>query len=373
MKKCRVLELIGGSLTDGGAETLVKEYVLNMDKDRFETAVFVDWIITGTANSKILMEKGQQIFTAYPKYSLFWRGINRYFRKTFMVRGIRKAIKKFNPDVIHVHLDALYYLSELGSVLEGRKLFYTCHSTVEAMFGENKAETESAKNLIEKYGLRIIALHDDMAEELNRFFNVSNSIVINNGIDIGRFRNVEESRESIRLSLGIPEKAFVVGHVGRFVAVKNHGFILKVFEKVHEKKPDSILLLVGDGEGLDDFNNKAKESGLDKCILILSNRTDVHRLLKAMDVFLFPSLFEGFPISLVEAQASGVRCVVSKNVPESTFVSNLVCPINLSDSLDCWSDAVLDINRRGPYKDRIKEYDIKFSVRKTSELYLGEI
>ena len=373
MKKCRVLELIGGSLTDGGAETLVKDYVMNLDKNRFEAAVFVDWTISETANTKILTEKGQLIYTAYPKYSLFWRGINRYFRTTFMVRGIRKAIREFNPDVIHIHLDALSYLPELDSVLKGRRLFYTCHSTVEAMFGDNPVEAEAAKELIGKLGLRLVALHQKMADELNQFFNVSNTIVINNGIDISRFRNVKESRESIRLSLGIPEKAFVIGHVGRFSEVKNHNLIVEIFRKVKEKQENAFLLLVGDGELKAEIERKIKEAGLDSSSLILSNRTDIPRILKAMDIFLFPSIFEGLGIALVEAQAAGLRCVVSNNVPDSACVSNLVCSKSLSDSVERWSEAVLDTNRRGPYKNGLEEYDIRLSVSKLEKLYLGEI
>lgn len=373
MKKCRVLELIGGSLTDGGAETLVKDYVLNIDKDRFETAIFVDWTIGETANTRILTDSGQLIFTAYPIYSLFWRVINRYFRRTYMVRGIRKEIKEFNPDVIHIHLDALSYLPELDSVLKGRRLFYTCHSTVEAMFGDNPVEAEAAKELIGKLGLRLVALHQKMADELNQFFNVSNTIVINNGIDISRFRNVKESRESIRLSLGIPEKAFVIGHVGRFSEVKNHNLIVEIFRKVKEKQENAFLLLVGDGELKAEIERKIKEAGLDSSSLILSNRTDIPRILKAMDIFLFPSIFEGLGIALVEAQAAGLRCVVSNNVPDSACVSNLVCSKSLSDSVESWSEAVLDTNRRGPYKNGLEEYDIRLSVSKLEKLYLGEI
>jgi len=372
MKKCRVLELIGGSLTDGGAETLVKDYVMNLDKNRFVTAVFVDWTIAETANTKILTERGQLIYTAYPKYSLFWRGIDRYFRTTFMVRGIRKAIREFNPDVIHVHLNALQYLTMLGDELKGRKLFYTCHSTVEAMFGDNPVEAEAAKELIDKLGLRLVALHQKMADELNQFFNVSNTIVINNGIDISRFRNVKESRESIRLSLGIPEKAFVIGHVGRFSEVKNHNLIVEIFRKVKEKQENAFLLLVGDGELKAEIERKIKEAGLDSSSLILSNRTDIPRILKAMDVFLFPSKFEGLGIALVEAQAAGLRCVVSKKVPNSAYVSDLVIPIDLSESIDCWCGVVMDEQRRSTYINRLGEYDINTSVRKLEELYLGE-
>ena len=373
MEKCRVLELIGGSLTDGGAETIVKDYVLNIDKNMFETAVFVDWTIPETANTKILINNGQRIYTAYPKYSLLWRGVNKYYRRFFVVRGIRKAIKGFNPDVIHIHLAALHYLSFLKDELKGRKLFYTCHSTVEAKLISHPEEDSSAKLLSRECGMRFIALHNSMAAELNKRYGVNNTVVVNNGINIEKFRNVKESKDEIRKAIGIPQQAFVVGHVGRFVDVKNHDFILKVFEKVHKKRPDAILLLIGDGERLDVFKSKVKGVGLEKSILILSNRTDIPQLLKAMDVFLFPSKFEGFPVSLVEAISSGLKCVVSDSIPSEAFISNLVIPLNLSESLDSWCNEIMDLNRRGPYKDRLEEYDIKSSVRKLEKLYLGEI
>lgn len=372
MKKCRVLELIGGSLTDGGAETLVKDYVMNLDKNRFEAAVFVDWTISETANTKILTEKGQLIYTAYPGYSLFWRGINRFFRKTFMVRGIRKAIREFNPDVIHIHLAALQYLILLGDELKGRKLFYTCHSTVEAMLEENKNEFHAAQYLVKSSRLRFIALHRQMAAELNQKFEVSDTAVVNNGIDQERFKPVYESRDGIRSDLGMPIDSFVIGHVGRFSEEKNHKMILEIFRKVKERQNNAFLLLVGDGQSRPDIEGKLKEYGLDNSTLILSHRTDIPRLLKAMDVFLFPSIFEGLGIALIEAQAAGIRCVVSKNVPEESFVSDLVIPIDLSESIDLWCDAVLDVKRRSSYQNRLDEYDIRTSVHKLEKLYLGE-
>ena len=373
MKKCRVLELIGGSLTDGGAETLVKDYVLNIDKSKFETAVFVDWTVPKTANTRILTDSGQLIYTAYPRYSLFWRGINKYFRRLFLVRGIRKTIKEFNPDVIHVHLDALTYLAELESALDGIRLLYTCHNTVEVMFEENKAEEEGARKLLKNNDLRFIALHKEMADDLNKYFNVHNTAIVNNGINLARFKNVEESRQDIRKQLGIPEDFFVIGNVGRFTEQKNHSLILDVFRRVKSKNEKSMLLLVGDGELLDEFRRTVQDMRLEDSVIILSNRTDIPRLLKAMDVFLFPSIFEGLGIALIEAQAAGIRCVVSKNVPEEAFVSDLVIPLDLSEPIDFWCDAVLDENRRSSYKNRLNEYDIKAAVEKLEKIYLGEI
>lgn len=373
MEKCRVLELIGGSLTDGGAETLVKDYVLNIDRKRFETAVFVDWKILGTANTRVLTESGEHIFTAYPEYSLFWRGINKIFRRSFLVRGIRKTIKKYNPDVIHVHLSALSYLCYLKSDIKGRRLFYTCHSTVKAMLKENETELHAAQDLVKSSGLRFIALHQQMAEELNQMFGVSDTAVVNNGINLERFKSVDERREEIRSNLGIPIDSFVIGHVGRFSEEKNHKKILEVFKKVKERQNNAFLLLVGDGELLEETKRTIQVLKLEDSILILSNRSDVPRLLKAMDVFLFPSVFEGLGIALIEAQTAGIRCVVSKNVPEEAFVSDLVIPIDRSESLDCWADAVVDEKRRSSYKNRLNEYDIKSAVRKLEKIYMGEM
>ena len=373
MEKCRVLELIGGSLTDGGAETLVKDYVLNIGRDRFETAVFVDWTIAGTANTGTLTESGQKIYTAYPVYSLFWRGINKYFRKTFMVRGLRKAINEFDPDVIHVHLFALGYLLELGDLLKGRKLLYTFHSTPAMLFSDIPEEDAALRTLVGKYGMRLIALHGEMAKELDSRYSVDNTVVVNNGVDIRRFRDVPEDRLSIRKDTGIPGNAFVIGHVGRFSEEKNHSFLLRVFESVYRKNPDAFLLLVGDGELKERIADEMKAMGLESRVKVLSNRTDIPRLLKAMDVFVFPSLYEGLGIALVEAQAAGLRCIVSDKVPDEAFVTDLVCPLSLSEPVDRWRDAVLDENRRGRYRNRLEEYDIRSCVGRLEKLYLGEI
>ena len=373
MKKCRVLELIGGSLSDGGAETLVKEYVLHLDNQRFESAVFVDWVIPGTANYKMLTEAGETIFTVYPRYNPFWRGINKFLRGFLFQRKLKKVVRDFNPDVIHVHLFALEYLSKLGDVLTGRRILYTCHSTPDAIFGDSPLEEKAAGVLVKDHGLRFIALHKQMAEELNSRFGVKNTVVVNNGIDISRFKNVAENKISIRESLGIPKDAFVIGHVGRFSAEKNHEQILKVFESVREVNDKAFLLLVGAGERRSEIEEEIKGKGIDRYSLILSGRNDIHMILKAMDVFLFPSIYEGLGIALIEAQASGLRCIVSDTVPPDAFVSDNVVALDLNAPVVKWRDAVLDTALKGKFLNRIHEYDINSTVHKLEQLYLEEI
>ncbi len=373
MEKCRVLELIGGSLTDGGAETLVKDYVLTIDKSRFDVAVFVDWVIPKTANSRILFENSQTIYTVYPEYSFFWKGIDKFFRRQMFIRRLRKVIKNFNPDVIHVHLDALSYLSETGTLLDGRKLFYTCHSTVKAMLEDNPSELEGARRLVASNGLRLVALHSDMAKDLDRLFNVDNSVVVKNGIDVSRFRSVKESKGEIRSELGIPVDSFVLGHVGRFSKEKNHDQIVKVFDGLRKRDTSAFLLLVGSGDCREETERRLEELGLLEHTLILSNRTDVPRLLKAMDVFILPSLFEGFPLSLVEAQAAGLKCVVSDLVPSDAFVNGKVSALSLKDPVEKWCDAVLDVGGGDELAFGVEELDIRNAVKRIEKLYLGEI
>jgi len=372
MDKCRVLELIGGSLSDGGAETLVKDYVLNLDSKKVEPVVFADWTIPGAANTDILQERGASISTVYPSYSLFWRGINRFFRKSCFVRKLRQAISGFNPDVIHVHLDALEYLVPLEEMLKGRKLFYTCHSEPSAMFDDNPAEEEAAKKLIKDCGLRLIALHEEMAGELNRRFGVSDTLAIKNGIDLTRFTDVTESKKQIRLNLGIPEKAFVIGNVGRFSEEKNHRMIVSVFSEVRKQRTDAFLLLVGGGELKDAVRDMLTDAGLSSCSMILSNRKDVPQLLKAMDVFLFPSLYEGLGLSLIEAQAAGLVCVASDKVPLDARPTGLVTTLKLDDPIETWCAALLKTHGGSGCHDALRDYDIRGSVRELEELYLGK-
>lgn len=373
MKKCRVLELIGGSLSDGGAETLVKEYVLNLNKQRFESAVFIDWAIPGTANYKTLTEARETLFTVYPRYNLFWRGINKYLRGFLFRRKLKKVIRDFNPDVIHVHLFALEYLSKLGADLKGRRILYTCHSTPDAIFGDSPLEEKAAGILVENHGMRFLALHEQMAKELNSRFGVKNTVVVNNGIDISRFKNVAENRISIRETLGIPKDAFVIGHVGRFSAEKNHEQLLKVFESVREVNDKAFLLLVGDGERKSEIEDKLKVKGLDHCSLILSGRKDINIILKAMDVFLFPSIYEGLGVALIEAQVAGLRCVVSDTVPAESFISGKLTTLSLNDPDEKWRDEVLDPEGGDGYPDRLEAFDIKDVIKRVEKLYLGEL
>ena len=168
--------------------------------------------------------------------------------------------------------------------------------------------------------------------------------VLPNAIDAAAYRADETVRQEVRRELGL-EDAVVLGHVGRFSEPKNHPFLIDLFAAAAKKEPKARLLLVGSGEGRAAIEEKVQSLGLADKVLFLGVRSDVNRLLQAMDVFVFPSLYEGLPVSLVEAQAAGLPCVISDRVPAESVLTDGVAQLPLGSAED-WAEQVLCAARR---------------------------
>jgi glycosyltransferase involved in cell wall biosynthesis len=172
------------------------------------------------------------------------------------------------------------------------------------------------------------------------------------GIDISQFK-ADIDRLKIRSSWGIDPNDFVVGHVGGFKAPKNHGFILEVFVELVRRQPDSRLLLVGDGEYRHDFVKLARLAGVDDRVILTGARGDVVNLLAMMDVFVFPSVWEGLPLGLLEAQAMCLPCVISDVIStEVDIVPELISRLSLLRSSAHWAERTLAMAARPRPKHR---------------------
>jgi len=163
--------------------------------------------------------------------------------------------------------------------------------------------------------------------------------ILNNAIDCEKYGYNPETRRKVRKELRL-ENCFVIGHVGRLWKQKNHAFLLDIFFELYKTEKDAVLLLAGSGELEREIRDKAHRQGINKSVIFLGNRSDVRDLLQAMDVFVLPSFFEGLPLTLVEAQASGLRCFTSTNVTEEAKVTDLVRYISLSKSAAFWADTI---------------------------------
>lgn len=176
--------------------------------------------------------------------------------------------------------------------------------------------------------------------------------VLKNGIDLSLYSFDQDVRHAVRDELGIAYDVPVFGHVGRLTEVKNHEFLLESFARVKEVLPDAKLLLMGRGELEEAIRDDVANRGLEESVRLLGVREDVPRVLMALDAFVFPSRKEGLAIAVVEAQASGLPCVVSTGVPDEAIVSDLVSHVDLLDGAARWADEVVLQYERGKDVDR---------------------
>lgn len=202
------------------------------------------------------------------------------------------------------------------------------------------------------------------------------AIILNNAIDSESFRFRPEIRKSMREEFGISENEVLIGNVGRITSQKNHLFLLEIFASYHAKNSKSKLLLVGDGEDREKIQRKAKELGISGFVILAGVRNDIPRLLQAMDLFVFPSLYEGFPVTVVEAQAAGLPCLISDTITDEVVLMETTLQLPITEGTELWVDAINKFaenkrDRRNVVKT-IKEakYDIEVTSRWLTEFYL---
>lgn len=190
--------------------------------------------------------------------------------------------------------------------------------------------------------------------------------MINNGIDLKKYSFHESIRKEIRQKYGVSEQ-FVFGHVGRFSAVKNHVFLLQAFhEFLQNISSQAVLFLLGEGDLQKQIQEQAVEYGIEDKVFFMGNCNNVNEYLQAMDCFLFPSVYEGLPVSLVEAQASGLPCIVSDQVSKESAITSIMkfCPINQGTGswvaeMEKQFSRKKDRHLSSEDEKRMKKYDIK--------------
>lgn len=229
-----------------------------------------------------------------------------------------------------------------------------------------------AKKNIKKYSDKLFACGDEAGRWM---FNTDNFEVLNNAIDTDLYTYSKEKADKIKKEFGIENK-FVVGHVGRFNSQKNHEFLIDVFNEVQKIKEDSVMMLVGDGDLRPEIEQKVRDLGLSDKVIFTGVRSDVNDLMQGMDVFLFPSLYEGLPVTMVEAQASGLKCIISDKVPLECKMTENVLVVKLKESPQKWAQEVLKYEKyeRQNTKEEIVKanFDIKANAKYLQEFYLNK-
>lgn len=369
----KIMYFIHGMST-GGAETIVKDYALNIDSTKFEISILCFERHNESPYENILKNNNINIIyiNDYICLKKSTSTIARIIKKIHRYFLVRKIIKNENPDILHTHLLINSYV-KYAKVNKKCKLYHTVHSDPNILWKrtkEGRKDFKCAKYLIKKNNMKIIVLHDKMRKVVNEMFEIDDSIILNNGIDISRFNtlNVKE-KDYLRKKYNIPKDAYVLGHIGRFCDVKNHDFIIKIFSELHRKNSDYYLLLIGSGPNKNSIISKLDNMGLKGKYIILSNRDDIPDLLSIMDYFIFPSLYEGMPVTVIEAQEMKLPCFISDTITNSVIISNIVTKISLEKSEQMWADIIIKYKYPKKIVINDKEWDIKYVIKKLEEIY----
>lgn len=288
----------------------------------------------------------------------------------------RKALKTFfneHPEyqIVHSHLDCMSSIPLMYAKKAGIKnRIAHAHST---------SQDENLKFLIKKIYMQKIpkyatALYACGEESGKWMFSNKKFQTLYNAIDLEEFTYNENIRNKMRDELNVSNQ-LVLGHVGRFCYPKNHSFLIDVFNEIYQQNEHAILLLVGTGELEGEIRDKVKKLQLEKNVKFLGLRTNIAQLLNAMDGFIFPSNYEGLPVSIIEAQATGMQCFISNHVPIECIVTKNVSIISLDESPQKWADIILEkINefKRLSVNESIINagFDINENARKLQKSYL---
>lgn len=354
----RVLQVIG-SLGYAGVEAVVMNYYRNIDRNKIQ----FDFITC----SQIPERYDEEIYNSGGK---IFRLPSRSRKPHKYMDVLKKVIKENGYQIIHIHQNSASMAMDafVAKICGVPVIIGHSHNT--------RCNVMWQHYLFKPFVNLLLTNRFACSEEAGQwiFGNRKDVTVVNNAIDTSKFAFDEKTRESMREELGIEEN-FVVGFVGRlYDGQKNLFRVLEIFRAVLEKKNNAKLLIVGDGQDKERLIQKAEDLKINDKVLFLGKRNDVNNVMMAMDVFLMPSFYEGLPVVVVESQATGLRIVVSENVPTPNLINNMQV-INLSETDEVWTNALLknvDFDRRDAEKFIIeRNYSIAHEVVKLEKFYMA--
>lgn len=324
---------IMGKWLGGGVEAVVMNYYRCIDKTKYQFDFLCDSDSTNIPYDEIEQLGGRVILI--PPYQQIFK-----YEKELI-----KIFKKNNYKIVHSHINTLSIFPLRAAKKAGVPIRIAhSHSTT------NKAEKK--KNMM-KMALRPFskkyATHYFCCSELagrwlfsDKTYDSGNVFLLNNAINLDKFKYDKKIRDEKRKELELADNVLAVGHIGRFVAQKNHIFLIDIFNEIHKKNDNAILLLAGQGPLQEEIKNKVHELGLESKVKFLGQINDTYKLYQALDIFILPSLYEGLPVVGVEAQATGLLCELSNDMTKETKVLDTTRFISLNTSAEEWATIILD-------------------------------
>lgn len=362
----RILHIVS-VMNPGGLETFIMNVYRNINRDEIQFDFLVTRKEDGYYDGEIL-EMGGRLFQINHISKVGYFGYKRELKFFFA------SHKKYQ--IIHSHMNSWSGL--LLSIAKKNNVY------------SRIAHSHSVKNSKKaKYGVLGYIFKELMSRKINNVSTIrfacsteagkwlykgrAEFTVLVNGVDTKKFMYSKKNLDILKEKC-VCDTDFIIGHVGSFREAKNHLFIIDVFKEIRKINNESSLLFIGDGEMKTLIEMKCIELGIENSVKFLGLRSDTESILKTMDVFLFPSLYEGFGISLLEAQISGLKCFTSDVVPKSVDIGcDLIEFLSLNMSPKEWANIITtnsSFSKTQVTEEKVKEYDIFNTAMYLSELYI---
>lgn len=360
----RILHVLGG-LNLGGAESRIMDLYRNLDRNEIQ----FDFLVHSAAEQyfdKEVEKLGGRIYRVpqFRLYNLF--SYKRALRHFFAEHHEFRAVHGHMTSTASVYLPIAKKAGVPVTI---------AHSRSAGVSGGLKGiATKWLRRSLKHRADYCLACSKEAGEAVfgKKWVEQGKVEVIPNAIDASKYVFDEEKRRKMRQDLGIQDK-FVIGHVGSFREPKNHTFLIQVFAKLLERRSDAVLLLLGEGALMEQVKRQTEELGLSDAVRFLGNRSNVADYYQAMDYLVFPSLYEGLPGTVVEAQTCGLKCLISDTITSEVRITDLVTVFSLERSAEEWADYVLlhcTYERRGRLEDIVKNgFDINAQVERYKEIY----
>lgn len=371
MSKVKILHIVN-QMNYGGVEALLMNIYRNINREKFEFHFAV--CFQGNYDEEIINLGGKIHILPHPS-----TGLVNY------LKAFTSLIKKEQYHVLHSHV--FYFSGFLMPIAKKEKIpirIVHSHTTHVNQNGIKRKIYNHLMNLsIQKYSTNLLGCSTDACLALFNKTPITNDklIIFPNAIELNKFQSVILTKDEAKKSFNIDPQCKVIGHVGRFVESKNHIRIIEIFSELLKSNPSSVLILVGDGPELSNIEYEVQKRNLDKQVFFLGARSDIPTIMKSFDVFLFPSIYEGLGIVLIEAQAAGIPCIASSVVPKEVDMKlNLLEFISLDSNNDVWSRAIekyLSANLEIHWETREKaiksqNYDIESLITLIEKIYTSE-
>lgn len=362
----RKVLMIMNSLNCGGEENFVMNLYRCLDMDKLQ----VDFLTSDTNEIQFfeneITEKGGTIYKV--------PGKNKHPITTLLI--IYQIIKREKYNVVHRHSDnSLMALDLCAAAIAGANVRIAHSHTSDISSTKMKILHYLFRPLLNFIATTKYACGVDAGKWL---FGNHTFKVIKNGIHVKQFMYDCQMRVKMRERIRVSENTILLGHVGRFEGVKNHMFLVSVLEALSQKYTEDFrLILVGDGQLKERIKQIVYEKKLKDQVYFVDRCNNVNEWLQAIDLFVFPSLYEGLPLSLIEAQASGTRCLVSSSVTSQVKVTPLVEFMSLDEGAERWGERIYEMSlEREKIQDAAKMviesgYDIRQIATEFETIYGG--